>query len=197
MSTVAANPETTPAANTEITPDDLLKMPDGECYELVDGQLVERNVSLRSSYIGARLSRLIGNFCEEHPLGWVIGADCGYQCFADKPKLVRRPDVSFIRLGRLTEEQISQGFVRIAPDLAVEVLSPNDLAYDIDSKVEEYLRAGVRLVWVVNPETRTILIYRADGSIQGLREPDELSGEDTLPGFRCQVGALFTMPPGT
>ena len=123
MSTISTNPEITPAANPEIapaaipeiTPDDLLKMPDGERYELVDGQLVERNMSLRSSYIGARLSRLIGNFCEEHPLGWVLGADCGYQCFADKPKLVRRPDVSFIRLGRLPGEQLSQGLVRIAP----------------------------------------------------------------------------------
>ncbi|MBV8313618.1 MAG: Uma2 family endonuclease [Planctomycetaceae bacterium] len=195
MSTVAANPETTPAANLEITPDDLLKMPDGERYELVDGRLVERNVSFRSSYIGTRLSHLILLSFGEDPPGWVVSADCGYQCFADKPKLVRRPDISFIRLGRLPGEQLSQGLVRIAPDLAVEVLSPNDLDYETDFKVEEYLRAGVRLVWVVNPESRTILIYRADGSIQGLREPDELSGEDTLPGFRCRVSALFTMPP--
>jgi Uma2 family endonuclease len=196
MSTISTNPEIAPAANPEIIPDDLLKMPDGECYELVDGQLVERNVSFRSSYIGTRLSHLILLSFGEDPPGWVVSADCGYQCFADKPKLVRRPDVSFIRLGRLTEEQISRGFVRIAPDLAVEVLSPSDLDYETDFKVEEYLRAGVRLVWVVNPETRTILIYRADGSIQGLREPDELSGEDALPGFRCRGGALCTMPPG-
>jgi len=186
MSTITSKPA--------VTPDDLLKMADGDRYELVDGHLVERDMGLQSSYIGARLSYLINRSSEEHPYGWILGADCGYQCFADDPDRVRRPDVSVIRLGRLPNEAPPVGYVRIAPDLAVEVLSPNDLAYETDRKVEEYLRAGVRLVWVVNPDTRTVLIYRGDGTIAGLREHDELSGEDTLPGFRCRVGELFMTP---
>lgn len=187
----------TAAARPVVTPDDLLTMPDGERYELVDGHLVERDMGFRSSYIGFRLGRLIGNLCEEHRLGWVLGPDCGYQCDPHDPSRVRRSDVSFIRLGRLPDGMAPEGHVRVAPDLAVGVLSPNDLDYETDRKVEEYLRVGVRLVWVVNPETRTVLIYRADGSIVGLRDPDELSGEDTLPGFRCRVGELFVMPEGT
>jgi Uma2 family endonuclease len=179
-----------------ITPDELLEMPDGDLYELVDGHLVERDMGFESSYIGARLARLIGNFCEDHPLGWVLGADCSYQCYPDRPKLVRKPDVSFIRLGRLPGEKPYEGHCLIPPDLAVEVVSPRDLFYEVSQKVEEYLGAGVRLVWVVDPEVQTVLIYRADGSIAGLRADGELDGEDVIPGFRCRVGSLFVMPGG-
>lgn len=186
MSTVTSKPE--------VTPDALLMMPDGDRYELVDGHLVERNMGFRSSYIGANLCQLIGSYCRANDLGWFVGSDCGYQCFPDDPNRVRKPDVSFIRRGRLSRDSAPEGHVRIAPDLAVEVLSPNDLDYETDRKVEEYLRAGVRLVWVVSPESRTVLVYRGDGTITGLRESDELSGEDTLPGFRCRVSDLFTTP---
>jgi Uma2 family endonuclease len=108
--------------------------------------------------------------------------------------LVRKPDVSFIRFGRLPGEEVPQGHIPIAPDLAVEVISPNDLAYDIDERVADYLGAGTRLVWVVNPVQRTVLIYRHDGSIAGVREGGELSGEDVVPGFRCPVHSLFITP---
>ena len=79
----------------------------------------------------------------------------------------------------------------IPPDLAVEVVSPNDLAYDVESKVVEYLDASVALVWVIDPEARTVRIYRRDGSISWLREHGELSGEEVLPGFQCRVAANF------
>jgi len=177
-----------------VSPEDLLAMPDGERYEVVDGQLVERPMGADSSRIGGRLYRRLDAFCEEHRLGRAWPADCGYQCFPDAPGLVRRPDVSFIRLGRLPGERVPAGPIRIAPDLAAEVLSPDDLDYETDQKIEQYLAAGVPLVWVLNPESRTILIYRADGTIHGLRVQDELSGEDVIPGFRCRVGELFADP---
>jgi Uma2 family endonuclease len=180
---------------TTYTPDDLLTMPDGDRYELVDGQLVERSMGAESSFVAARLSRLVGNHNEDRQLGWVLGADCGYQCFPGQPLQVRKPDVSFVRFGRLPGERLPEGHVKIAPDLAVEVLSPNDLVYDTDQKIEDYLAAGVGLVWVVHPVSRTLLIYRADGSIQGLRQNDELSGEAVLPGFRCRVGDIFPPRP--
>lgn len=82
----------------------------------------------------------------------------------------------------------------LATDLVVSALSPNDLAVEVDAKREEYRRAGVRLIWIVNPETRTIHIYRADGLPSLLHEDDELSGEDAIPGFSCRFSAAFRKP---
>jgi Uma2 family endonuclease len=171
-------------------------MPDGDRYELVDGNLVERNLGAWSSYVATELCRLVANFCKDKQLGWVWGSEGSYHCFPNSPVKVRRPDLSFIRFGRLPGGEIPGGHIPVAPDLAVEVISPNDLDYETDQKVDDYLEAGVRLVWVINPESRTVLIYRANGSINGLREPDELTGEDVLPGFRCRVGEIFVKPSG-
>ncbi|HWE39259.1 MAG TPA: Uma2 family endonuclease [Isosphaeraceae bacterium] len=173
------------------TPEDLLAMPDGDRFELVDGHLVERPMGAISSLVGAEILRLVGNYNREHRLGHVFGADGGFQCFPDDPGRVRKPDVSFLRRGRLPREEVPDGYVGIAPDLAVEVLSPNDQHYETSGKIEEYLSVGVRLIWVVDPVSRTVLISRADRTIQGLRDSDELSGEDVLPGFRCRVAEVF------
>jgi Uma2 family endonuclease len=188
----------TVATKTDYTPEDLLTMPDGDRYELVDGQLVERNMSLWSSFVAGRIHRIIANCCEDQPHGWVLPEGTSYQCFPDAPNKVRKPDVSFLSLNRLTQEQATQeGHVPLPPDLAVEVLSPNDLAYDIARKVDEYLKAGVRLVWVVIPKTCSVVVYRADGSVSMYREQDEITGEDVLPGFRCLVAAFFRPPTGS
>ena len=119
--------------------------------------------------------------------------DAGYRCFPHRPRLVRKPDVSYIRPGRLPNERIPRGDIPLAPDLAIEVVSPNDLYNEVDVKVSEYLDVGVALVWVVNPEARTAIVYRSDGSARRLREGDEIDGGDVLPGFRCRVGDFF--PP--
>jgi Uma2 family endonuclease len=178
------------------TPDDLLAMPDAKNFELVDGHLVERNVSQLSSWVAGELFGDIRAFLKEKPLGWVWPSDLGYECFPDSPGKVRRADVSFIRRERLPQGPTSEGYAYIAPDLAVEVVSPNDLAYEVERKVVEYLDAGVSLVWVINPEARTILIRRRNGTVDWLREHDELRGEDVLPGFVCRVSSLFpeTLP---
>ena len=191
MSTmVATEPEVKPAA--EITPVELLAMPDGGHYELIDGELRGRNISLLSSRVAVSLARRLDVHCEAHNLGWVVDAECGYACFTWKPGRIRRADVSFIRVDRLpAEEQRAQGYVTIPPDLAVEVVSPNDLVGELDEKVEEYLRAGVQLVWVVRPTARAVQVFRSDRSESWLWAADELSGEDVLPGFRCKVGDLF------
>jgi Uma2 family endonuclease len=122
-------------------------------------------------------------------MGWP--ADTGCQFLPNSPNTVRKPDVLFVRKSRIPADWQSQAYLRIAPDLLAEVISPNDLAYDVDEKVLEYLRAGVRLVWVINPETRTVRVHRADGSFAWLSEGDTLSGEDILPGFSCPVRELF------
>lgn len=183
-----------PAVTSRYTPEDLLTMPDGDRYELVNGQLVEREMSGLSSLVGSETNRLLGNVARPAQLGWVLQSDASYQCFPHEPGRVRRPDGSFIRRGRISLDQLERGHIRIAPDLAIEVTSPNELADEIDEKVEDYLRAGVHLVWVISPATRTVRIHRPDGSDTRLHEVDELTGEDVLPGFSCRVGELFPAP---
>lgn len=182
---------------TSFTPEDLLTLPDGDQYELVDGRLVERNRGFRSGRIAGELFWLLKNHCKVNALGWVLPSDVGYQCFPDDPDRVRKPDVSFLRKERLPVEQEPEGHCRLAPDLVIEVVSPNDLFEEVTGKVEMFLSAGVLLVWVVDPDQRRVSVYRHDGTGTILRPEDELSGEDVLPGFRCRVGDLFLPPPGT
>ena len=106
------------------------------------------------------------------------------------PLTVRRPDVMYLRKERVPANWALESY-RAVPDLVVEVISPNDLAPELEAKVAGYLDAGVRIVWVVDPEQRIVRIHRADGSIGWLRENDALSGDDVLPGFTCPVRELF------
>jgi Uma2 family endonuclease len=177
------------------TPEELLRMPDGDRYELVDGNLVELNVSAQSSLVAAHLLRLIGNYCETNQPAWIFGADCGFRCFARRPGKVRKPDGALILHDRLAAAQLEEGFLTVAPDLAIEVVSPNDLASEVAAKVEEYLDVGVRLVWVVYPTTRQVYVHRRDRSMALVRSNDELTGEDVLPGFRCRLDAIFAVLP--
>jgi Uma2 family endonuclease len=190
----------------EFTPEDLLAMPDGKNFELVNGRLVERHrttppprgedhMGLLADLIAGRLYQRLANFCDEHPLGWALPPSSGgFQGFPESPRLVRKPDVAFVRYGRFPGEQIPLGYAQLAPDLAAEVISPNDLYEDVDEKIEQYLRAGVRLVWVISPRNHTIRVYRVNGSSHSLRENDELDGEDVVSGFRCPVRDLFPQP---
>jgi Uma2 family endonuclease len=179
------------ATKTTFTPEELLAMPDGKNYELVDGHLVERNVSTLSSWVAGRLHRYLDEFCDDRRRGWAFPEGTGYQCFPDAPGRVRKPDVSFICNERLPANAWTEGYSSIAPDLAVEVISPNDLAWEIDQKVAEWLGAGVPLVWVVHPHTRAVRVHRGSGPVSWLRAEEELSGEEIVPGFRCRVDALF------
>lgn len=120
----------------------------------------------------------------------VYGQDLAYRCHPDKPNWIRKPDVSVIRKERLTEIG-NAGMMPIPADLAVEVISPNDLARDVNQKVEEYLAAGFKLVWVVSPETRMVDVYHADGGTARLRADDTIAAEAVLPEFRCRVADFF------
>ena len=176
-----------------ITSEDLLAMPNEVDYELVNGELVERHMGAESSWIASNLIVLIALFYRGRVPGHLFTTDCGYQCYSDDPDKVRKPDVSFVRRGRFPSGRIPKGYIRIPPDLAVEVVSPNDLADDVEFKVEEYLNAGVPLVWVISPKTETVTVHRADGSVTKLHDTDELSGENLLSGFRCKVSDLFVV----
>jgi Uma2 family endonuclease len=172
-------------------------MPDGDSYELVDGKLVELNVSVLSGYIAGIIYSLLQPFCEAKKLGWVFPEGTSFQCFPDAARKVRKPDVSFIALLRYSAKQATtEGHCTVAPDLAVEVVSPNDLYDEVSAKVDEWLNAGVRLVWVVDPKGRTVTVYTPGTAGKVLRENDKLNGNKVLPGFRCQVRELFRLPAG-
>lgn len=185
MSAVASTPR--------ITPEQYLALPDHDRFELVDGQLVEVDMSKESSWVGGELYGRLRDWVKPSNVGFVWPADNLYCCFPTDPGGVRKPDVSFIRRERVNWDEPDEGVLTIAPDLVAEVVSPNDLAYHVDRKVQEYLAAGVRLVWVVHPQLRMVRVHRADGSVAVLTERDDLSGEDVVLGFVCPVAALF--PP--
>jgi Uma2 family endonuclease len=172
-------------------------MPDGDRYELVRGQLRERKMSTWCSYVAGRIHLRLGDLCVTHRRGWVFPEGTSYQCFPHDPSRVRRPDVSFIAANRLSASQAAaEGHCSIYPDLAVEVVSPHDLAYEVNEKVADFLEAGTPLVWVVHPKSRTVEVHRPghDGII--LHADRELDGGEVLPGFCCRVGDLFELPPG-
>jgi Uma2 family endonuclease len=162
-------------------------------FEWVNGHRVERVMGAKSSRIGGVLFRRLDTHAQQRRAGLTFPADCGYQIFPDAPKQVRYPDVSFVRSGRLPNDEPPEGHMRIPPDLAVEVVSPNDLAEDIEARVMDYLRVGVPLVWVIYPVARCARVLRQGGASTQLTEADDLSGEDVVPGFACRVGELFAM----
>lgn len=179
-----------------MTPADLLALPDdGRVFELVNGEFVEKNVGVLSGRVEGIVFRRIDDFCEAHQAGQTFTGTTGIRCFPDDPSKVRKPDAFFIRADRFRDSYWQDGFLTIAPDLAAEVISPDDLATEIGEKVEEYLAAGVLLVWVIDPEVKTVVIHRNDGSVTKLHLNDELPGENVLPGFSCKVRDLF--PKGT
>jgi Uma2 family endonuclease len=175
----------------EPTPALLLKMEDGHRFELLGGRLVERNMGAESSEVAQNTMRMVGNHAHANKQGKVFGADCGYQIFPDEPKRVRYPDGSFIAFGRLPEDKTPRGYIRIAPDLSIEAVSPHDKAEEIEAKRIEFLKVGTKLLWVIYPESRTVHVFRQSGQPSILTEADELSGEDVLPGFTCRVAQLF------
>ncbi len=122
---------------TRYTPEDLLAMPDGKSYELVKGELVERNMGAESSWIGGALHALLFLYCQAHRLGIVWPADNGYDCFPHAPGRVRKPDVSFIRSGRLPGDRLPKGWAKIPPDLVVEVVSPNEPAEQLEDQFDD------------------------------------------------------------
>jgi len=187
MSTVITPPQ-------ELTPDDVLAMSGDRLYELVDGRLVEKHVSAISTHVAGKIARILGNYCDS-PLTAHIFSEQGYTCFPSKPSQMRRPDLSLILANRMTAELFEEGVSTIRPDLVVEVVSPNDLAYDLEDKLQDFQDASIPLVWIVFPPVRKVRVIRLNGPISELGPDDELTGENVLPGFRCRVADLFAGLP--
>ena len=172
-------------------PDDLLRFPDEDWYELLDGRPTEKVKGAYSSFVCGHLTAALGSYIDAHRLGHVFGSRTGYHCFPGRPRHLRRPDASFVTRGRFPDERVPDYFCTISPDLCVEVAGPDETCDQMDVKVSEFLHAGVRLYWIISPATRTILVRRPDKSCQFLDVSDTLTGEDGLPGFACPVAELF------
>jgi len=167
------------------TEDDLLATPrDGRKYELVDGDIRVSPGGGRHSTVCLKLASRLLAFVTEHGGGHVFDSSMGFRLAGGN---VRSPDASFVASGRLPKDEPPDDFANLAPDLAAEVVSPGDRPRHVLDKVGEYLEAGVRLVWVIDPRKRKVVAYRSLSDITELGADDELDGEDALPGFRCRL----------
>ncbi len=174
------------------TAEQLLHVPGlGRC-ELLRGALVMMSpAGLEHGRVVGRIHARLGPFVEQHSLGITAGAETGFLIGRD-PDTVRAPDVAFIRADRVPDRP-NPGFFEGAPDLAIEVLSPGDRASEVLAKVRDWLQAGCRAVWVVDPATRTVHDHGGTSQLTILGESDELSGGDVVPGFRVRVGEVFAV----
>ncbi len=177
-----------------MTAEDLAQLPDrGKRYELRMREL------LMMTPAGALLGRItmilaatLHQYAAQHQLGQVFAAETGFQIHSD-PDTVRAPDIAFVARDRIPPEGVPRGFWELAPDLVVKVVSPNDRAADVQDKIEEWLDAGVRQVWVIYPDTEMVWVCHSPKEVDVLKPGDTLVGDDLLPGFRCSVEDLFAL----
>jgi Uma2 family endonuclease len=170
-----------------------LQKQDGRVYELVDGTLVAKPVAFDESTLALRLGGILERFVTENDLGLAAGEQGLMRLM---PGLARAPDVSFISWAQIPDRQSRRAPVPdLYPDLAVEILSKSNTRREMARKRKEYFLAGTRLVWLVNPRTRTVDVYTAPDEFATLTESDALDGGDVLPGFTLPVRAIFVNQP--
>jgi Uma2 family endonuclease len=174
-----------------LTIEEFARLPDEPWHmELVRGHVVREPLGgFEHGTIVAHFGSVLLDFVTEHRLGAVVG-NCGF-ILIDEPPTVRAPDTAFIRGERLDSFD-PRGYVPFAPDLAVEVVGPTDKMSQTQAKVIDYLDAGTRLVWVVDPKSRSVEVYRSRDEIRLVAEDGVIDGGDALPGFRLKVSELFS-----
>ena len=173
-----------------ISAEELFQMPNlGRC-ELVRGEInMMSPAGAKHGLIVVNLSSLLDSFVKSHKLGRIMGAETGFIIRRD-PDSVRAPDVAFITANRLPAN-LPQGYFDGAPDLAVEVLSPNDRASEVQTKIRDWLEADCRAVWIVDPGTKSVTIYKSTHDIVVLNTADTLADAQLLPGFNASVSEIF------
>ena len=183
-----------PVAVPLITAEEFMELPApraGGRVELVRGRvLCAMASSVPATEVAGGVVAAFWNFVRPKRLGRCGGAEGGFR-LRTNPDSVRSPDGWFVSIERLVDGRLPPGFFPGAPDLALEVLSPTDRASDILEKVREYLETGCRLVWVIDPETRSAVVFRSSGVPSFLHDDDEFDGEDVIPGFRLRLGDVL------
>ena len=173
------------------TAEELERIPsDDRRYELVKGRVVRMSpVGSLHGGVTIGLALLLGQHARTHGLGAVV-TEVGF-VLTTKPDTVRAPDLAFIHRGRIPATGLPRGFWKGPPDLAVDVLSPDDTPSEVRTKVDEYLRYGVRLVLTVDPDEKTVTVFRTNAAPATLGMDRELDLSDVVPGFRCDVRGIF------
>lgn len=162
--------------------------------ELVDGVLVTKTMGFYESYVAGLIAYHLSNSIRSRRLGIVLGADGMYHL---SPVLVRIPDASFVSFDRLPGRRVPRvAICPIPPDLAVEVISPSNTRKEMETKREDYLRAGVRLVWYVDPDRESARWFDAAGGTGTVRRGGALDGADVVPGFVLPLATIFDDPTG-
>lgn len=174
-----------------LTADELLHLPDDELrHELVEGRLTTMSpTGLVHGILAGQLAAALTAHVNERRLG-LVTVETGFT-LKSRPDTVRAPDVSFISRARVPPGNLSAKFWDGAPDLAVEVLSPDDRPHEVENKTREYLEAGAAAVWIVRPDARTVTIHHASGDPVVFGEGDVLEDPAALPGFRLSISELF------
>ncbi|MCY7392584.1 MAG: Uma2 family endonuclease [Leptolyngbyaceae cyanobacterium CAN_BIN12] len=163
---------------------------DGHRYELVNGELVDSgSAGMEHGGIGSFLGGLLAIYVRQHKLGFVCDSSTA---FTLKTGNKRSPDVSFVSKERLKGlKRPPRGFFQGSPDLAVEILSPSNTVEEIHTKIVEYFENGTRLIWVIHPDEKYVLVYHAPEPDRLLRPQDSLEGGAIIPGFSMSVAELF------
>lgn len=168
---------------------DLIRADRQGVYELVDGFLVRKPMGVEESFLAVELGFLVRSFLETNDLGFLTGTDGPFRVTR---RVIRKPDLSFFAWSKVPKRVVPSGFaLRVAPDLAVEVLSPSNTKGEIDRKLKEYFQAGVRLTWVIDPKTRAAKVYTSASDFTELSTSGTLDGGDVLPGFKLPLSRLF------
>jgi Uma2 family endonuclease len=180
-------------ATKSITADELLMMGDiGRC-ELMYGEIVMMSpAGAEHGMVATPFNRYLASFVEDHDLGVVFAAETGFVLERD-PDVVRAPDASFVRKDRI-KGKLTRKYFDGAPDLAVEVNSPDDSRKEVTDKVNMWLVRGASVVWVADPVTMTLTIHRVGQKPQKLSASDEIKGEPLLPGFILPLAKVFRLP---
>ena len=185
-------PTSKAAQHSLLTADDLAKQPNDDArYELVKGVLRKMPpAGFEHGICAAEIGSKLNVYVKTHKLGYVCGAETGFK-IAQNPDTVRAPDATFVCQASIERQGIVRGYWEGAPDLAIEVISPGDTYAEVTEKVEEWLTAGCRMVWVINPRRETVEVYRPNVDFTILRRTDTLDGGDVVEGFQCPVQDIF------
>ncbi|HLZ72351.1 MAG TPA: Uma2 family endonuclease [Dehalococcoidia bacterium] len=176
---------------TLVTIKDVEANPPPGRWELLDGEVVPMPpAGGEHNWVMNRFDVRLTTYVEANDLGVVLPGDTGI-ILGRRPDRIRAPDLCFFAKGRLPGDRPPSGYLEIIPDFVVEIVSPGDRAGEIQQKTDEWLNAGVRLVWVAYPESRTVVVSSGSDTQRIYRVGDALTGDPVLPGFSTPVAALF------